>query len=154
MRFPALSSSCLLLIALPVARLPAGEPASPAPRSFTLESALHEALARSPAVQVRAAEIDRREGVREQASGEFDWIASAAATRTRERTPAVDPLGGDAVTRTDTTAYSVAATRRLRNGVIVQPSVEVGIPERASPPAPTFGASNLNLQIIVPLLAA
>lgn len=141
----------MLLCTLPGARLPAGEPGSAA-GVFTLDAAVRDALLRSPAVRVRAAEIDRREGVREQASGEFDWITSAAATRSRDRTPVLDPLGRDAVTRTDTTAYSVAATRRLRNGVIVQPSVEVGVPEHTSPPGPTLGASNLNLQIVVPLL--
>lgn len=113
---------------------------------------MRKALAQSPAVRVREAEVDRREGVREQTSGEFDWYATGAVSRIKERTPTVDALGRDAVTSGDTTAYSVGVTRKLRNGVIVQPSIEVGVPEFHSPAAPTFGASNLNLEIVIPLL--
>ncbi len=119
---------------------------------FTLDAAVRQALAQSPALRIEEAEIDRREGVREQAAGEFDWRTSAGASRIKERSPLVDPLGRDAITTGDTTAYSVSASRKLRNGVIVHPSAEVGVVGRESPAAPTFGSAQLNLQIIVPLL--
>lgn len=113
-------------------------------------------LAQSPAVRVREAEIDFREGVRGQAAGEFDWVTALRAARTSERAPTVDALGRDAVTDTDLTSYSASAALKLRNGVIVRPSAEAVVSEG---PAPTgvigrssFGNSHLNLQIVVPLL--
>ena len=144
-KFIAFVSTTLLAIAVD-----SGEP--PPPPKFSLDAAVRQALVQSPAVRVQEAEIDRREGVREQASGEFDWLASAAASRVKERNPTVDPLGRDAVIAGDTTAYSLSAARKLRNGVIVQPFVEVGVTGHDSPASPTFGSSQVNLQIVVPLL--
>lgn len=126
--------------------------AADTPPRFSLDAAVRQALAQSPAVRVREAEIDRREGTREQAAGEFDWITSASAARIKERSPAVDSFGRDIVNAADTTTYAVAATRKLRNGVIVQPSTQVGVSDGHSPPAPAAGRSQFNLQIIVPLL--
>lgn len=128
-----------------------GQAAETTPQ-FSLDAAVRRALAQSPAVRVREAEIDRREGVREQAAGEFDWVTSASIARIKERHPAVDSFGRDIVDAGDTTTYGVAATRKLRNGVIVQPSTQVGMADGNSPPAPAVGTSQLNLQIIVPLL--
>ena len=122
--------------------------------TFPLAAAVRQALAQSPALRVQESEVDRREGVREQATGEFDWVASASASRVKERRPVGDALGRDAVTAGDTTAYTVTAARKLRNGVVLQPSATVGVSEHDSPASPTFGASQLNLQIIVPLLRA
>jgi outer membrane protein TolC len=150
LRTPAFSCFSLGFAVL-VAASRAAEPTATRPQ-FTLDAAVRKALAQSPALRVQEAEIDRREGVREQASGEFDWFTSAAVSRVRERTPTVDPLGRDAVTAGDTTGYSVNVTRKLRNGIVVQPSVEVAVGEPDAPPGPSLGASNLNLQIVVPLL--
>lgn len=148
------AASCVRLFALiaTAAFVFAADPAPPAAPRFTLDAAVRQALTQNPAVRVQEAEIDRREGVREQAAGEFDWLTAAAVSRVKERSPTVDPLGRDAVTTGDTTAYSVSGARKLRNGVIVQPSVEVGVSGRDSPAAPTFGSSQVNLQIVVPLL--
>jgi outer membrane protein TolC len=113
---------------------------------------VRRALAQSPAVRVREAEIDRREGAREQAAGEFDWLTSASVARIKERSPAVDSFGRDIVAAGDTTTYAVNTTRKLRSGVIVQPSLQVGMADGNAPPSPAVGTSQLNLQIIVPLL--
>lgn len=137
------------MLALP---LHAAETSAPAAAQFTLDAAVRKALAQSPVVRVQEAEVDRREGVREQVSGEFDWVGTAAASRVRERSPTIDPLGQDAVTAGDTTAYSLSAGRKLRNGVTVVPSLEVAVAGHDTPAAPTLGASQVNLQIVVPLL--
>ncbi len=153
MKFPASSCSHLFLLLTLSQALHAGEPTSAVPSTpLTLDAAAQRALTQSPAVRISEAEIDRREGTREQASGAFDWIVTAGASRIRERTPYVDGLGRDAVAASNTTAYSVGAAHRLRNGIVVQPSVDVAIPEHESPASPTLGASQLNLQIVVPLL--
>ncbi len=109
-------------------------------------------LSGSPAVQIQHVEIDRREGVAQQTSGEFDWNTATTIARSKQRVPALDPLGRTVVTSGDSTDYSVAVTRRMRNGVVVQPSAQVSVPEPSSPVGPTIGTSQLNLQIIVPLL--
>ena len=129
----------------------AAEPTAPAPQ-FPLDVAVRHALAQSPALRVEEAQVEMREGVREQASGEFDWFASLSASRSRDRIPMIDPLGRETVDAGETTAYVAGVTRKLRSGILVQPFVEVGVPEQHSPIGPTLGASNLQLQIVVPLL--
>lgn len=96
--------------------------------------------------------MDRREGLREQAAGEFDWTTTANITRVRDRTPAIDALGRDTVTADENTTYVAAVTRKLRNGVVVQPSVQVAVAEPKSPAGLDTGASQFTLQIVVPLL--
>lgn len=148
--FPRFHSLGALLLV--VATL-AAEPVSSASASrFPLETAVRKALVQSPAVRVREAEVDLREGRREQASGEFDWNTAAAVSANRERTPGVDALGRDAVAVSNATNYSASATRKGREGVIVQPSLAVSVPEHERPYSPTYGGSNLSLQIVVPLL--
>lgn len=90
--------------------------------------------------------------MREQASGEFDWATTAEVVRDHLRSPAVDAAGRDTVADSAGTAYSVAVARKFRSGVIVQPSVEVAVVEPGSPAGPDAGTSQLNLQIVVPLL--
>jgi outer membrane protein TolC len=142
-----------LALLLPLGCLwPAAAGAAAPPAQFPLDAAVRRTLAQSPAVQMREAEIDRREGVREQASGEFDWRTTASTLRFKDRTPSIDPLGRDTVTAGDTTTYSVGVTRKLRSGVILQPSTQVAMVDGNSPPSPALGSSQLSLQIVVPLL--
>ncbi len=128
---------------------------TPAPADlpkYTLEAAVRQALSTSPAIRVEYTEIDRRLGVQEQAAGEFDWLASVSAFSGETKTPLVGPFGTEFDGKTRDHGYSAGVTRKLRNGIIVQPSLEVGVAEKEVPFSPTYGASKLNLQIVVPLL--
>ncbi len=126
-------------------------PAPPELPKYTLEAAVQQALSTSPAIRIQNKEIDRRLGLKEQASGEFDWIAAVSASSSETKTPSVDKFG-EFEGKTRNNGYSASITRKLRNGVILQPSVEVGVPENVVRFEPTYGASKLNLQIVVPLL--
>lgn len=124
----------------------------PATASITLRDALAATLEQSPALRVQRSIIEQRTGVQEQASGLFDWNASGAASYTRERTPLPGPPGTEPEERRDTVAYTAGLERVFRTGVVVQPSATVAVEEARSPAGPTYGVSQLNLQIIVPLL--
>jgi outer membrane protein TolC len=129
-------------------------PESPLPPDspkYSLDAAVQQALSTSPAIRIQKQEIDRSLGVQEQASGEFDWFAAVSAVSGETKTPLVGPFG-QFEGKSRNTGYSASVTRKLRNGVILQPSLEVGVPEKVSPFEPTYGASKLNLQIVVPLL--
>jgi outer membrane protein TolC len=129
----------------------AAEDASPVrpPASTSLNQAVLLALQQNTAVQVQAEGVEIKEGLRQQASGQFDWTFSAGAASERVRTPAVDPLGRTVVGAQDSSTWSVGATRALRNGIILQPQVDVAT---SRTPAPASGASKIQLQILVPLL--
>jgi len=120
---------------------------TPAPTS--LNQAVLLALQQNTAVQVQAEGVEVKEGLRQQASGQFDWDLSAGATSQRVRTPAVDPLGRTVVVAQDTSTWSLGATRELRNGIVIQPQVNVAT---SRTPAPASGSSQIQLQILVPLL--
>jgi outer membrane protein TolC len=114
-----------------------------------LNQAVLLALQQNTAVQVQAEGVEIKEGLRQQATGQFDWNISAGATSQRVRTPAVDPLGRTVVAAQDTSTWSLGATRELRNGIVLQPQVNVATNRT---PAPASGASQIQLQILVPLL--
>ncbi len=123
-----------------------------ATQQFTLDAAVKRALQQSPAVRIQEAEVDLREGQREQASGEFDWYTNANIARNKNRIPRIDNFARDTVEDSESTDYTFSTTRKLRNGVIIQPSVAVSMYEPGFPVGPAFGSSRLSIQIIVPLL--
>jgi outer membrane protein TolC len=119
---------------------------------LSLDAAIQRALKNSPALQVNEVEVDRRQGLLEQTSGSFDWITSGSIVREKVRTPAFDSFGRDTVSDADNTSYTVATTRKLRNGVVIQPSADVSVVEPGSSASSAYGTSRLSLQIVVPLL--
>ncbi len=147
---PVKLPSAAALLVFPAVVAAAAVPADPV--RFSLDQAVRQALAQSPALRLQEAEIDRREGVRDQAAGEFDWITTFAVSRERDRTPAVDALGRESIDAGDTTAYTAGTQRRLRNGVVLGPVADVAVSDRSSPDAPAFGRSRVNFEILVPLL--
>ena len=124
------------------------QPARP-PATTSLNQAVLLALQQNTAVQVQAEGVEIKEGLRQQAAGQFDWNLAAGAASERGRTPAVDPLGRTFVAAQDNSTWSVGVTRMLRNGIVLQPQVNVAT---SRTPVLASGASQIQLQILVPLL--
>lgn len=123
--------------------------------NLTLQEAIHRSLAMSPALDIQAAEIERREGVADQASGAFDWITQSSTTLEGTNTPLPNPPGGINTNPTEEirrTSASIQSTRQLRNGVIIQPSAGVVTDDVKVGNRPSFGSSEVKLKILVPLL--
>ncbi len=141
----------LLIISTSAAIEPAPAPAA-IPPAISLNAALAATLERSPALRVQKSVIEQKSGVLEQAGGAFDWTGVSAVSFTRDRTPVPGLPGTEPVDRTDSTAYTVGLEHLFRNGVSVRPSATVGVDEHLSPASPAYGASQLSLEIVVPLL--
>lgn len=126
---------------------------SPPSPKYTLDAAVRQALATSPAVRIDEKEVDRRLGVREQAAGEFDWLTTLSTTTSTGRAPLITAAGAEYEGETRKTNYLVDVTRKLRNGVVIRPSVSVGVEENHPPSSSSpYGASQINLKIIIPVL--
>ena len=125
---------------------------APATATFSLRDALAATLEQSPALRVQKSVIEQKSGALEQAEGMFDWTATGAASYTRDRTPVPGPPGTEPENRSNTVAYTAGVDRLFRSGVLVRPSATVAVEDAVSPAGPTYGVSQLNLQIIVPLL--
>ena len=140
------------LLVVPVA--PAAEPAPAAahPSTLSLRDALGVTLEHSPALRVHKSVIEQKSGLLEQASGACDWTGTAGLSLARDRTPVPGLPGTEPVNRTDSAAYSVGLTHLFRSGVYLRPSVNIGVDENISPASPTYGASQLSVEIVVPLL--
>lgn len=122
---------------------------------FTLEEAIHRSLALSPALEIQAAEIERREGIADQASGAFDWVTQTSASVEESNTPLPNLPGTpnrDPSLQVRQTAVAAQSTRQLRNGVIIQPSAGVVRDDVEVGAQPSFGSSDVRLKILVPLL--
>ncbi len=141
-----LGSSTLLLSA----RLAWGGE-SPA-ATISLRDALGSTLEHSPALRVQKSVIEQKSGLLDQASGAFDWTGTGGVSFNRDRTPVPGLPGTEPVNRTNSTAYNVGVDHLFRNGVSVRPSVNIGVDENLFPASPTYGASQLSVEIIVPLL--
>lgn len=119
---------------------------------LTLKAALESALRQSPGLRVQAEVIEQKEGVREQATGAFDWNLSSGVTVAKDRTPVPGLPGFEPVDSSTETTYSVGVGRVFRNGISIQPSVGASVVDTHSAAAPTTGAAQLSFQIDVPLL--
>ena len=131
--------------------------------TISLHDAVISSLRQSPALQVQAEAIEQKAGLLEQASGQFDWIGTGAASVARVRTPVfgiptIGPLGTPVlldptpVDSSVTSEYSLGVEREFRNGISITPNLDVDVVDTRFPAAPTFGASEANFVINVPLL--
>lgn len=123
-------------------------PAAPAaPGQLSLASALALALRQNAAVRVQEIVVDQKTGVAEQAAGAFDWNLFGGISTAKDARPL--PFN-DLVSRSTSAGYTLGAGKLFRDGVSIRPSVGVGVD--AVSPNPAVGASQFNLQIVVPLL--
>jgi outer membrane protein TolC len=130
-----------------------GSDTTPAPAAtLSLQDALSATLAQSPALQVQKSVIEQKFGLLGQAGGAFDWTANGSVDYTKDRTPILGLPGTEPVNSSDNTAYSAGVSHLFRNGIYLAPSASVGVQESISPAGPTYGVSQLSVQILVPLL--
>jgi len=134
--------------ALALADTPAPAPAA----GLSLADAVTATLEHNPALRVQKSVIEQRTGVAEQFAGAFDWTATGSLGYRKDRTPVPGFPGTEPVESSGHTTYSAGVERLFRSGVFVRPSVAVGIDESFTPASPTYGASQLSVQIVVPLL--
>ena len=119
---------------------------------FSLAQAVVNSLKESPALQIQEQTIEEDKGVLQQATGQFDWIGTAGASVTRQRTPVLGPPGTAPVGTNNTADYSVGVSKEFRNGISITPSANVGVNRTATITTPTYGASAVSLVVNVPLL--
>jgi outer membrane protein len=120
--------------------------------ALTLQDALSATLERSPALRIQQSVIEQKTGIREQISGAFDWSATGDISYGKDRTPRPGLPGTEPVDNTNNTAYTAGLNRLFRNGIYLRPSVSVGVEDNVAPTSLAYGVSELNLQVIVPLL--
>ncbi len=143
------TTAFILIVPIAVAAEPA--PAA-ATETLSLRDALGATLEHSPALRVQKSVIEQKSGIMEQASGAFDWTGTAGASFTGDRTPVPGLPGTEPVNHTNSSTYTAGLQHLFRNGVSVRPSVNVGVDENLSPASPTYGVSQLSVEIVVPLL--
>ena len=144
---------CLAVLLVASAALAiAGTPAPANASGLSLADAVSATLEHNPALRVQKAVIVQKAGVEEQFAGAFDWTATGSLGYRKDRTPVPGLPGTEPVESSGHTTYSAGVERLFRSGVFLRPSVAVGIDESFTPASPTYGASQLSVQIVVPLL--
>lgn len=100
---------------------------------LALLDAVHLTLSSNPDIQLQEKQVEYSRGVLQQATGQFDPVLSLNAGHSVENSPlnrqtrdgyADQGLFLDQV-RNETTSYSLGVERRLRNGVLLAPSMGV-----------------------------
>ncbi|MCC6415166.1 MAG: TolC family protein, partial [Opitutaceae bacterium] len=88
----------------------------------------------------------------DQASGAFDWTGFGGVSFSRDSTPVPGPPCAEPVDHTNRAAYSVGLSHQFRSGVTLRPTATIGVDENISPARPTYGASQVSVEIVIPLL--
>lgn len=130
---------------------------------LALIDAVRLTLSLNPDIQLQQKQIDYSRGVMQQATGQFDTVLSLNAGHSIENIPINQQDRNSYANqglhlnqlRTETTSYNVGIEKRLRNGVLLAPSMGVTIStdtlgEIASQPPQAQGRVNFSLR--VPLL--
>ena len=120
--------------------------------TLSLQDALAATLEHSPALRIQQSVIEQKTGIQEQISGAFDWSATGDISYDQNREPVPGLPGTEPEERANTAAYTAGLNRLFRNGIYLRPSVTVGVEDSVIPAEPTYGISDLSVQIIVPLL--
>lgn len=107
-----------------------------------------------PSIASSRQRVAANAGALTSASAAFDTTLNGGVGRALQNTPALiaqQPLTGPAISNVSNT-YSVAATRRLRSGVLVSPAVTIArtLDNVSNPTAPMRSDASLN--VVFPLL--
>jgi len=120
---------------------------------LTLDQAVRHALEASPQIEIARARLDGGQGEVLSAAAPFDLQLGVKVQGAQSSQYALAQTGGlaDQATVSHSTGYTVSATRQLRSGVTVQPSLGVTRTTVAGL-AQADAASSVNLGVSVPLL--
>ena len=145
---------CLLPRTLPAEQL-----------TISLSDAIFRTLKSNPGIQIQKEKIVQGEGSLQTASGQFDWVGIASVSREQERShltnaqeeqlnllPIAVRPGITDNTREQTTAYSIGARKQLRSGLVISPTISTLDIEDLSAGVASLNRSDLNVDIIIPLL--
>lgn len=127
------------------------------PPVITMKNAIATTLQQNPEIKIEAQEVDISEGRLTTATGEFDWNFSAIFANEINREPGLPSIipGGAAFvseTNTNITSYSVGLSRKLHNGIIINPNTNGTIfDDKDNPFNTSVSRGNLNFDIIIPL---
>jgi outer membrane protein TolC len=134
-------------------------------RKVSLSGALFETLDHHPGVQIQQERVTQSEGELQAASGQFDWTASAVASKEQYRehfTQDQEEEGRLAgllfrrvVTdsrREEVTYYSMGLQKQFRSGAVLSPNLTVLDTEDLSQDIENLNRSDLALDITIPLM--
>ena len=124
-------------------------------RGMRLIDAVRATLTRQPSILIQKQTTLISKGTAQEQSGRFDTSLNVSVSQRHRETPydELDQLSYDrANSRTDTTTYSVAVKKLLRNGISVEPSIQNTRTATASSPFAPEADSTVNFRITVPLL--
>lgn len=128
----------------------------------SLVDAIQWTLAKNPNIQLQEKQTDTSLGALQQAAGQFDTTASLAAGYDSDHAPLTQQSQQSYLAQgfplsqlqTDTTSYSVALNKPLRNGVVLSPSISATRTEGTSNDLSKLAAQNrgkVNFNILIPL---
>ncbi len=125
-------------------------------RVGVLES-VQSAITRHPFVHLQKKQVEISKGALQSATGQFDTTLGASITQSLDYTPLTD-LGqasnGVPDIRTDTTIYSLNATKKFRSGISAKPEISTTRSDDSlsSSLSPTTSTTTVSFLINVPLL--
>lgn len=119
--------------------------------SITLWEALAQSLEANQVIKIEFQNIDEQAGIAQQASGQFDWVLTGQLSYEKNREQTSVPE----IAQVEVTDLQVGMQKQFRTGIVITPSIELtkavsnGLVALSTPNNPS---SNLNVQILVPLL--
>jgi len=151
-----LSFTCLLI---PSAIL------APHAYSISLNDAILKTLDANPDIKIQKEKISQSEGTLQTASGQFDWIGYGSISKELDKTPltmsqeqkaqAAAVLAGTTAPeylREETEIYSAGATKQLRSGVTITPSISAANYYDNNSLTREAAYSDYSIEIVIPLM--
>ena len=131
-----------------------------AEQPFGLLQAMQTTLSKHPSIQLQAVQVDIKRGQLQQASGQFDTVIGAGSQQNYSTTPLTRyeqfsaAAGGitTASQSSDSTSYNVNAQKEYRNGITIEPSLQINRLRDNLTNLPGTDQSTISFQVTIPLL--
>ncbi len=118
------------------------------PRGLALMDAVRMTLARDPNVAIEATRVDTARGALQIASGQFDPVVVSGLAETTSDVPQ-SPSSSD---KTRMLQGTLGVTQQFRNGLLLEPQVEVDRNQDVTAGSPALSTSTITFQLRQPLL--
>src|ERR1700760_2284720 len=112
-------------------------------RGLALMDAVRMTLARDPNVAIEATRVDTARGALQIASGQFDPVVASGLSETTSDVPQ-SPSSSD---KTRTLQSTLGVTQQFRNGLILEPQVEIDRNQDVTAGSPALSTSTITFQL-------
>ena len=146
----------LLIAAVLVVSVP--PPLTAGEKTISLPQAISKTIEINAGIKIQATTVDQQAGAVQTAQGEFDWFLYGGLSREEAKTPLPQAdqatLNGRVIDEAQekATVYAAGATKKFRNGIVIEPSVSSTDYENNTKRQDPINQSDLTVELVFPLM--